>query len=112
LRGFDLDAALDRLGGNAPLLASLLHRFAAEHHAGAEEVAALVEARDPERAAAELHRLRGAARIVGAFELADAAQSAEDGLRRGDRVSLANFQRALDEACAGIATLPPGDAPR
>ncbi|MEO8303270.1 MAG: Hpt domain-containing protein [Betaproteobacteria bacterium] len=105
--GLDLDVALDRLGGNVSLLADLLQRFATEHQAGADEIDALVNAQRPSHAVEALHRLKGAARIVGAFVLADAAQRAEDALLRGDSTPLAGFRVALHEAVDGAWACAP-----
>ena len=55
---------------------------------------------------AALHRLKGAARIVGAVALADAAQRAEELLMVGDAAGLPVFRTALDAAglhCKAIA---------
>jgi HPt (histidine-containing phosphotransfer) domain-containing protein len=111
LPGFELDAALERLGGNAVLLADLLRRFAAEHGAGAAEVDALVDAGRPAHAVAALHRLKGAARVVGAVAVAEAAQAAENGLLVGDRAATDGFRRALGEALAVIAAWSAGKMP-
>jgi two-component system sensor histidine kinase EvgS len=100
LAGFDVGAALDRLGGNAALLYELVSRFVREHASSADDVDALVAAHKPAQAVASLHRLKGAARIVGAVALADAAQRAEDLLMIGDAAGLPSFRTALDEACA------------
>jgi HPt (histidine-containing phosphotransfer) domain-containing protein len=97
--GFDVDAALDRLGGNASLLHELVSRFVREHASSADDVDALVAAHKPAQAVAALHRLKGAARIVGAVALADAAQRAEDLLMVGDAAGLPSFRIALDAAC-------------
>jgi two-component system, NarL family, sensor histidine kinase EvgS len=97
--GFDVGAALDRLGGNAPLLHELISRFVREHASTADDVDALVAAHKPAQAVATLHRLKGAARIVGAVALADAAQHAEDLLMVGDAAGLSSFRTVLDEAC-------------
>jgi|KBSSwiStaDraftv2_1062776.scaffolds.fasta_scaffold217665_2 two-component system, sensor histidine kinase and response regulator len=97
--GFDVAGALDRLGGNIPLLHDLMCRFVREHADSADDVDALVAARKPAHAVAALHRLKGAARIVGAVALASAAQRAEDLLMTGDAAGLADFRGALDAAC-------------
>jgi len=99
LSGFDVAAALERLGGNVPLLRELMSRFAREHAGSADDVEALVTAHKPAHAVAALHRLKGAARIVGAVALADAAQRAEDLLMAGDAAGLPGFRSALDDAC-------------
>ena len=64
LPGFDIPAALERLGGNASLLASLLSRFADEHSQSADEVVDAMRSGRRDHAMALLHRAerRGARR--------------------------------------------------
>jgi len=95
LPGFELGEARERLGGNERLLADLLRRFVAEHGGAAAEIEALVAAVQPAHAVAALHRLKGAARIVGAAALSAAAEAAEVGLLHGDRGGLPGFRSAL-----------------
>jgi len=104
MSGFELGAARERLGGNERLLVDLLERFVAEHGGAAAEVDALVAAVQPAHAVAALHRLKGAARIVGADTLSAAAQAAEEGLLHGDRGALAAFRSALADTLASIRT--------
>jgi len=106
--GFDVGAALARLGGNASLLHELVSRFVREHASSADDVDALVAAHKPAQAVAALHRLKGAARIVGAVALADAAQRAEDLLMVGDAAGLPSFRTALDAACVQCKAIVPG----
>jgi len=100
--GLDLPGALERLGGNAALLADLQRRFAAEHADSAREIEAFVAAYCPARAVAALHRVKGAARIVGALALAEAAESAEDAIAHGRPPSLDTFRVELRCALAQI----------
>jgi HPt (histidine-containing phosphotransfer) domain-containing protein len=100
--GLDLPGALERLGGNAALLADLQRRFAAEHADSAREIEAFVAAHCPAHAVAALHRVKGAARIVGALALAEAAESAEDAIAHGRPPSLDTFRAELRCALAQI----------
>lgn len=100
--GLDLQGALERLGGNAALLADLQRRFAVEHADSAREIEAFVAAYCPAHAVAALHRVKGAARIVGALALAEAAESAEDVIAHGRPPSLDTFRVELRCALAQI----------
>jgi HPt (histidine-containing phosphotransfer) domain-containing protein len=80
-----------------------MRRFAREHGASADEIDALVAAHKPAHAVAALHRLKGAANVVGASALARAAQAAEDRLMGGDAGGLEAFRAALRETIAHCA---------
>ena len=102
LPGFDLDAACSRLGGNATLLAELLQTFAQEHATCAADVEALLRESRPATAAATLHRMKSAARIVGAQALASAAESLERDIRQGRSVDTTEFSGLLSGAVDNI----------
>ena len=104
LPGFDIDGARNRLGGNATLLADLLQAFATEHAGCAEQVDALLHDERPATAAAALHRLKSAARIVGAQALAQAAEKLESDIRHGRLIDTTAFGGALADAVRHIAT--------
>jgi HPt (histidine-containing phosphotransfer) domain-containing protein len=61
----------------------------------------------PADAEALAHTLKGSARAIGAFRVADAALGVETALRGRGSVaeSLAVLEEALEEACAAIARL-------
>ena len=102
LPGFDLAGASRRLGGNAALLAELLCTFAAEHAGCADRIAGLLREQRPATAAAELHRFKSAARIVGAQALAAAADALEHDVRHGRETDVAAFGGALADAVRAI----------
>jgi two-component system sensor histidine kinase/response regulator len=102
LPGFDLDAACSRLGGNATLLAELLQTFAQEHSSCAADVEALLRESRPATAAAALHRMKSAARIIGAQALASAAESLERDIRHGRPVDTTEFSALLSGAVDNI----------
>ena len=102
LPGFDIAAALKRLGGNERLLADLLQAFATEHGASASDIDGLLRERRPAAAAAALHRVKGAARIVGAHAVATAAQALEDDVRHGRAADIGVFANALSDAVDNI----------
>ena len=96
--------ARNRLGGNTVLLGELLRAFATEHAHCAERIDALLRDQRPATAAAELHRLKSAARIIGAQALAQAAEALESDIRHGRLVDSAAFRRALSNAVSVIGT--------
>lgn len=103
LPGFDLQTALQRLGGNWPMLSKLLLKFAADQVSCASRVNTLLSENQPDKAAGLLHRLRGAASTLGAVELAEAAQQFENEIR--SESSLAGqpvFEQTLTRAIALI----------
>ena len=104
LPGFDMAGARNRLGGNTVLLRELLRAFATEHARCAERVDALLRDQRPATAAAELHRLKSAARIIGAQALAQAAEALESDIRHGRLVDATAFGRALSDAVSIIGT--------
>ena len=95
--GFDIDAALNRLGGNAALLIELLRTFAIEHSECAADVDTLLREGRPATAAAALHRIKSAARIIGAQSLAAAAESLERDIRHGQPVDTTAFASGLSD---------------
>jgi len=102
LPGFDIAAAQNRLGGNGRLLADLLRAFATEHGGSATDVEGLLREGKPATAAAALHRVKGAARIVGAQAVAEAAQMLEDDVRHGRIADITVFADALSDAVHAI----------
>lgn len=80
LPGFDLPAALDRLGGNRVLLVELLKKFALQFGDAQEELDKLVKDGDYMAAKAFAHRIKGAAANLGAIELHAASDALESAL--------------------------------
>ena len=95
--GFDIDGARRRLGGNAALLVELLRTFAVEHADCAAEVETLLREGKLATAAAALHRIKSAARIVGAESLATTAESLERDIRHGRPIDTNAFAGGLSE---------------
>jgi HPt (histidine-containing phosphotransfer) domain-containing protein len=114
LPGFDLAGASARLGDNTALLADLLRTFAAEHAESGERIGALLRSERPATAVAELHRLKSAARIVGAQTLAAAAEALEVDIRHGRPADMRAFRDALFAAITVIGrhVIAPGATPR
>ena len=77
LPGFDVPAALARLGGNRALYRKLLAKLAADHGGDAAAIRQAMESSDPETARRVAHTLRGIAGNLGAAELHAAATAME-----------------------------------
>lgn len=77
-------------------------RFVIEHAECVERVRASLGALRPAQAAATLHRLKGAAHIVGATDAALAAAAAEDDVFHARRPPLDTLQSVLSDAVSGI----------
>ncbi|HEY4139620.1 MAG TPA: Hpt domain-containing protein [Casimicrobiaceae bacterium] len=95
--GFDIDGARRRLSGNAALLVELLRTFAMEHADCAAEVETLLCEGKLATAAAALHRIKSAARIIGAESLATTAESLERDIRHGRPVDTTAFASGLSD---------------
>jgi signal transduction histidine kinase/DNA-binding response OmpR family regulator len=109
LPGFDLPAALCRMGGEHALLLRLLRDFAAEQADFSARLAACLNADELHEAARRLHTLKGVAGNLGARRVADAARQLEAEVRAGNRGELpafaARLRAAIEDARAAIATL-------
>ena len=98
--------------GDAALESELLRLFEAQARAFAARLRAPVAqnetARDMEQRIVLAHTLKGSARAIGAFALADAAQAYEDALRAGARDADASPRQliaALERAGEEISRL-------
>jgi PAS domain S-box-containing protein len=113
LPGFDLDAALERVGGNRALLETLLLNFSAQFGQAADEMDALIRADRKDEAAARAHQIGGSAGNLGAAALHAAAERLERALRkktapRAQEESREEFNAALAQVLESIARI---DAP-
>ncbi len=95
-------AALDALtGGDAELGASLIQDFLQESRADLHALRAALNARDTDNARRQAHRIKGAARMVGAHEIARLAEQIEAATAtRG--IQPADDWHALDQLAAQI----------
>ncbi len=106
LPGFDLPAALDRLGGNQALLLDLLKKFSLQFADTQSVLAGLLVQGDTEAAAALIHRIKGAAANLGAMELHRQAEALERVLKTGTRnIDAGDFHSALTLTLDSIAHL-------
>jgi two-component system sensor histidine kinase/response regulator len=113
LAGFELAAALKRVGGNFDYFAGLLRRFNQSQGATVDQVRGLLIAGNRKGAAQLLHKMRGVAANLGAADLAASALALEHAVHAGDdgdfTASLAAVDAAMDIVRATILTL--GEAP-
>ncbi|MBF7074865.1 response regulator [Glaciecola sp. MH2013] len=82
--GIDTQSSLDRLGGDWPLLYSLIERFLQEHADFAAKVSELKQSDDSTNAIILLHKVKGGAGNLGITELADWAGEYEASLINHD----------------------------
>jgi PAS domain S-box-containing protein len=75
--GVDLDAALNRLGGNRPVYVRMLGRFVADLAVMPAQLQSQVDTGKTREATAFMHTLKGLAGTLGATDLAAAAADAE-----------------------------------
>ncbi len=115
---FTLELALERLGDDHSLFATLVSMFKVHHGGVIELVRAQLQQKDCEGAIRELHMLRGAAATLGAAALTRVAADAEAALRGGSAPSavaalLVPLQARLDEALQVLSPweLPPQPTP-
>lgn len=102
LPGFDIQAALQRLGGNRSLFLQLVKGLHTDFASVAMHLETLVERSDLDAAAALLHTLRGVAGNLSANTLHDATKALEDAIHASKlgqyRILLPPFHQALEEA--------------
>jgi len=113
LPGFDMERALNRLGGNQDLLLKLLLRFASDYANVHSNVVELLRENQAGKAAELLHRITGVAASLGATALAESAQHLEREIKSGNPPkSQSIFSRLLDDAVKVInRNIPPSSAP-
>ena len=104
----DLDAAVQRLGGNQALYARLLREFIQAQHTCPQHIRQALQAQDVALAERLLHTFKGLAATVGATALSTLAQNAQDILRqkRADS-SPAEVAAALAPALVSLEQLWP-----
>jgi two-component system, sensor histidine kinase and response regulator len=96
LPGFDLVAALNRLGGNRAFFKKMLGLFAERFSGAANELDKLVLAGEMDEAAALVHMIKGAAGNLGMVELYASAEAFEQELKSGlPQVGRDDFAAAL-----------------
>jgi signal transduction histidine kinase/DNA-binding response OmpR family regulator/HPt (histidine-containing phosphotransfer) domain-containing protein len=109
LTGFDVEAALDRLGGDADLLRELILKFRSEFARAADDVNALLARGAHPEAERLAHNLAGVAGQLEANELADASRTLERTLRAGELDGISalteRFESALRQAMSSADQL-------
>ncbi|MFZ1324995.1 MAG: ATP-binding protein [Candidatus Contendobacter sp.] len=104
--GVDLATALNRIGGNATLLAKVVGLFRQTEAESAQRIRAALAAGDTDLAQRLAHTLKSTAGTVGALRLQAAARAIEMAVREGsalDEAALAELDSAHAEALAALA---------
>jgi len=79
----DPEALLPYTGGNPGLRDDILRQFLTAHRTDMSGLSPVAGCRDAEKIARATHRIKGAARMIGAYPLATAAEQAEKAARSG-----------------------------
>ncbi len=109
LEGFDVDGALQRLGGDQGLLIDVFRQFAEQFAGARQTLADLVDDNNLTAARHLLHQIRGVAGNMGARLLFDCAAGTEDELKAGQPLTtLPAFEAALSQTLITIAHLTAG----
>jgi two-component system, NarL family, sensor histidine kinase EvgS len=82
-------------GGDAQMLRDVLLEFVRVNEADTRSLDEQVRAQDLEQIVLSVHRMKGAARTVGAQRLADCCDALEEAARQGDRVRVDKHAAAL-----------------
>ena len=100
LKGFDLEGALARVGGNKDLYRKLLGMFAQKYKNAGEELDQLISDGKMEEAHGLAHTIKGVAGNIGAMDLFKAAEVLNETLVTGDYTTgqLETFKTALLES--------------
>ncbi|EFL50219.1 Hpt sensor hybrid histidine kinase [Solidesulfovibrio fructosivorans JJ]] len=113
--GLDEAEALERLGGNGQLLASIALEFVRDYATSGRTITRRLAAGDLEGARRLAHTVKGVAGNIAAQALADAARDLEATLGKGELPSdqaLGAYAAALAETVEGAARLaPPPQSP-
>ncbi len=105
----DPDGAIERLGGNTALYATVLESYLLELSGQADQLDALLAGGDATTAARLLHTLKGLSATVGATYMSAVAKSLENAIQAGaPEQTLAPLRTQFHEAVAGtLATMAP-----
>jgi len=96
-QAIDLQHLARYTGGDAKLDAEILQLFEAQSALMLQQIQTALDTRDTESWRRELHQLKGAARGVGAFALADIAACAES-IEASECQSVAIFESLVAES--------------
>jgi CheY-like chemotaxis protein/two-component sensor histidine kinase len=94
LYGIDIDAGLQRVGGNAKLFKKLLGEFYLDHREDIEAIQEALQAGDNETAERLAHTIKGVAATIGANELNFSAKNLELAIKQ-DKID--DIDRLIDE---------------
>jgi CheY-like chemotaxis protein/two-component sensor histidine kinase len=94
LYGIDIDAGLQRVGGNAKLFKKLLGEFYLDHREDIDAIQEALQAGDHETAERLAHTIKGVAATIGANELNFSAKNLELAIKQ-DKID--DIDRLIDE---------------
>lgn len=99
LPGIDIEAGLNRLGGNRKLFVKLLKEFDRDYHQAATRVRQLVTDADFENARQLVHTLKGISANFSAYDLQEASAALESSLREN---TLDELDKGIDDLTAAL----------
>jgi len=94
---------LDQLTANATDRAAILQDFMAQTRSDLADLLAALEAHDLPASVRTAHRMKGASRMVGAYELTSACEAMENAARQGNPESADTLKAALESLEAHLA---------
>ncbi|HEU4843707.1 MAG TPA: response regulator [Burkholderiaceae bacterium] len=107
IAGLKMEAALQRVGGNAALMRKLLSRFVETQIDAMQRIAEAMDNNDLAAATREAHTVKGLAGNIGAVALADAAARVEQmlaqGAAQGREEAIAAMGQELGELVARVS---------
>ncbi|MBA5685858.1 hybrid sensor histidine kinase/response regulator [Rugamonas apoptosis] len=114
IAGLKMEAALQRVGGNAALMRKLLSRFVETQIDAMQRIADAMDNNDLAAATREAHTVKGLAGNIGAMALADAAAKVEQilaqGVEEGRDAALAAMGQELGEMVTRVSMALRGTA--
>lgn len=102
LPGLDVDAALQRLGGNRRLLAQLVIAFGKEYAQAPQQIASAIDDERLGDAQQLAHAIKGASGNLSAMLLMAAAAELEEALIHHNLHALPRLRERFDQACAQL----------
>jgi two-component system, sensor histidine kinase and response regulator len=110
LPGINIDAGVERVGGNAENFRKLLVKFSENHADMAVNIRKALKAGDKEKALLLVHTLKGIAGNIGAEKLQKAALELESSIKKESRKQqsekLLKVEKALIRTLTSIKSLP------
>lgn len=103
----DVPKLLRRAMGHGDLAAELLQKFADRLPSAVEKISSLISKPNWDRAAREVHKLKGEAATLSLVRLQQVTSALDEALRAGDRAMVNTHQRSLLEAAGALPDILP-----